>query len=103
MERQDIFEGGNREVFGKEGIYGGVVDGVDGDGLVVIDFGGKVGFCEVVVEGGEFGGFSQNVGDVVVIGGGWCGGERKEEEEEKSFFMDEGIFLYCLLEREREE
>lgn len=79
MEGEDIFEGGDGEVFVQEGRHGGIVYGEDGYGLTAVDFVGEVGDGKVVVEGGEARVFSQNARDVVVAGGGGSGGGGMNE------------------------
>ncbi|CAL5406172.1 unnamed protein product [Camellia sinensis] len=82
VEREDVFDCIESEVFGEEVGHGGVVDGAYGDGGAAVDLGGEVGDGEVVVEGGEVGVLGEDAGDVVGVSGG--GGEEEREEERES-------------------
>ncbi|KAL1817994.1 hypothetical protein ACET3Z_020568 [Daucus carota] len=78
MQSEDVLHGVDREVLGQEVCHAGIVDSADGDGEAAVDVGGEVGDGEVVVEGGEFGVFGEDAGDVV---GGGGGGEDNGDEE----------------------
>lgn len=65
MQRQNVLERVDVEVFGQKIRHASIVHGQHRDGAPPVDLVGEVRGGEVVVEGGEVGVFGQNFSDVV--------------------------------------
>jgi len=92
MEGEDVFDGVDGRVFGKEVVHGGVVDGADGDGASSVDFWGEMREGEVVVEGGELRMLGEDVRDVVRLGEG---GEDEERRRDHRHHRRTEVVVHC--------
>lgn len=67
MEREDILEGVEGELFRQERGHGSIVEGKNSNGFASVDVGSQVSEGEIVVEGGELRVFGEDACDVVCI------------------------------------
>lgn len=79
VKGEDVLDGVDGGVLGKQVRHAGVVDGAYCDGGAAVDLCGEVGKGEVMVEGGEVRVGGEYARDVVRVGD--SDGDREEEEK----------------------